>query len=249
MLYSIILIFIFSCSQSDFIVYHSSNRIENIGQFLKKIIILYQAIFKTPTQKKIKRPEQRRYIHYIKQCVKMTIKRLPLYIRADKQQYSHAPDRQANQQDTQQYFPILWAVSKKFSYKSGNEAKKNIAILKLLLHHYQSNQVDKDNKTVLHWAVYNKHHNAVKVILEFLSKKFTNAMHQQDNNGLTALHYAVDFNEQGKYRAKQLEILQEILQYSGRHINTTDRNGMTVLHWAMANNNQKAIEAVVNYAK
>lgn len=53
----------------------------------------------------------------------------------------------------------------------------------------------------------------------------------------------------GNIGAKQLEILQEILQYSGRHINTTDRNGMTVLHWAMANNNQKAIEAVVNYAK
>ncbi|WP_162790017.1 ankyrin repeat domain-containing protein [Cardinium endosymbiont of Sogatella furcifera] len=170
-------------------------------------------------------------------------------LKADKQQYSRASDRRVNQQDIQQYFPIHWAVSKKFSYKSGNEAKNNIAILKLLLHHYQSNQVDKDNKTILHWAVYNEHLNGVKVILEFLSKKFSNVIHQHDNNGLTALHYAVDFNEQGKYSAKQLEILQEILQYSGRHINTTDRNGMTVLHWAVANNNQNAVEAVVNYAK
>ncbi|UWW96506.1 MAG: ankyrin repeat domain-containing protein [Candidatus Cardinium sp.] len=177
--------------------------------------------------------------------------KVQIILNEDKLKYKNTdrPCIRVNQTDNEGYLPIHWALNKKFSYKTGRAADNNLKILKLLLKYPNSSQGDKQKMTVLHWATKNNLPNSVALILEQYRNKLPDFINQKDQDGLTALHYAVDKDEKEEYRKKRIQILNTLLNDPKVQITKIDKDGKTALHQAVINNNLEAVEAILEYCR
>lgn len=102
-------------------------------------------------------------------------------------------------------------------------------------------QPDADNKTVLHLAVQNGHHEIVSTLLhtENLSPKRAGT----DNDGRTALHLAAQNGHVSYTRGESM--LQELLRHWKDGINECDDMGETPLSLAMNNGHEKVARVLL----
>ncbi|WP_419241438.1 ankyrin repeat domain-containing protein [Cardinium endosymbiont of Nabis limbatus] len=259
MLYSILLMFILSCSKLIGFIHHNDNNYNLRIRDQKE-------------QKDIKHTTKQGYVtsedywdDYVEEgqptyslhnaTSKNEILRVQIMLNQDYLEVQckniDQSDMRVNTKDDQGYLPIHWAVSKKFSNKRGRYAQTNLKILELLLPYPSSYQGDKEGMTILHYAVKNQLPESVKQILKHFRKQLPSFINQKDKNGFTALHYAVDkdTDKNKNYTEAHLKILHTLLQDAGIDIMETDNDGQSALHWAVANNNLEAVKALYEYAK